>query len=156
MDIPNKPAKYGIKIFALVDAVSYYTSNLEIYGGVQPDGPFKLDNSAASVEKRLVKPIRNTGRNVTTDNWFTGIPLAIDLFKNYKLTLVETIRKNKRELPIELIATKNRPIYSSYFGFSEKKVTIVSYTPKKNKVVLLLSTMHHDSLIDKNEVKYQR
>lgn len=150
MYIPNKPAKYGIKIFALVDAISYYTSNLEIYAGVQPDGPFKLDNSAASVVKRLVEPIRNTGRNITCDNWFTSVPLAIDLFKNYKLTLVGTIRKNKRELPIELIATKNRPIYSSYFGFSEKKATIVSYTPKKNKVVLMLSTMHHDSLIDKN------
>ncbi|KAE9525832.1 hypothetical protein AGLY_014058, partial [Aphis glycines] len=150
MYIPNKPAKYGIKIFALVDAISYYKRNLEIYAGVQPDGPFKLDNSAASVVKRLVEPIRNTGRNITTDNWFTSVPLAIDLFKNYKLTLVGTICKNKRELPIELIATKNRPIYSSYFGFSEKKVTIVSYTPKKNKVVLMLSTMHHDSLIDKN------
>lgn len=155
MYIPNKPAKYGIKIFALVDVISYYTSNLEIYAGLQPDGPFRLDNSAASIVKRLVEPIRNSGRNITTDNWFTSIPLAIDLFKNYKLTLVGTIRKNKRELPSEFVATKNRPIYSSYFGFSEKKITIVSYAPKKNKVVLMLSTMHHDSSIDKctKEVK---
>jgi len=52
MSIPNRPAKYGIKMYALVDAISYYASNLEIYAGVQPDGPFKLDNSAASVMKR--------------------------------------------------------------------------------------------------------
>jgi len=150
MYIPNKPAKYGIKIFAVCDAINFYTSNLEIYAGVQPDGPFKLDNSASSVVKRLVQTFRNTGRNITTDNWFTSVPLAIDLFNNYKLTLVGTIRKNKRQLPIEFTSTKNRPIYTSYFGFSEEKVTIVSYTPKKNKIVLLLSTMHHSSTINES------
>uniref|UniRef100_A0A6P7G9Q2 Uncharacterized protein LOC114337367 n=1 Tax=Diabrotica virgifera virgifera TaxID=50390 RepID=A0A6P7G9Q2_DIAVI len=29
--IANKPAKYGIKIYALVDSTTFYTSNLEIY-----------------------------------------------------------------------------------------------------------------------------
>ncbi|XP_025195652.1 piggyBac transposable element-derived protein 4-like [Melanaphis sacchari] len=58
--MPNKPAKYGIKIFALVDSISYYTSNLEVYTGVQPDGPFRVDNSAISVTKRLVLPILKT------------------------------------------------------------------------------------------------
>ncbi|GBP60452.1 PiggyBac transposable element-derived protein 4 [Eumeta japonica] len=29
--LPSKPAKYGIKIFALVDATTYYSWNLEIY-----------------------------------------------------------------------------------------------------------------------------
>jgi len=43
MYIPNKPAKYGIKIFAVCDAINFHTSNLEIYAGVQPDGPFKLE-----------------------------------------------------------------------------------------------------------------
>ena len=37
--IPNKPAKYGIKIFALTDAKTYYSYNLEIYCGTQPEGP---------------------------------------------------------------------------------------------------------------------
>lgn len=66
MYIPNKPAKYGIKIFALVDSIHFYTSNLEIYAGKQPDGPFSVDESAACVVKRLVQHIRNTGRNITT------------------------------------------------------------------------------------------
>lgn len=51
---------------------------------------------------QLVESIRDTGRNVTTDNWLTSVPLAMDLFKNYKLTLMGIIRKNKRELSIEL------------------------------------------------------
>lgn len=65
--IPSKPAKYGIKIFALCDNLNVYTGNFEIYGGIQPDGPFKIDNRATSVAKRLIKPISKTGRNVTTE-----------------------------------------------------------------------------------------
>jgi len=37
--IPNKPNKYGIKIQALVDSRTFYTSNMEVYVGTQPDSP---------------------------------------------------------------------------------------------------------------------
>ena len=42
--IPNKPAKYGIKIQALVDAKTCCVCKMEIYAGKQPDGTFKVDN----------------------------------------------------------------------------------------------------------------
>jgi hypothetical protein len=43
--IPSKPAKYGIKVFALVDAKTSYTFNLEPYVGTQPEGgPYRLSN----------------------------------------------------------------------------------------------------------------
>ncbi|CAI6353650.1 unnamed protein product [Macrosiphum euphorbiae] len=144
--IPSKPAKYGIKIFAMVDNISYFTSNMEIYAGKQPDGPFSIDNSPNNVVHRLIQPIRNTGRNVTINNWFTSVPLADELL-NQKLTLLGTLRKNKTQIPQEFKITKNRPVFSSYFGFSGKKV-LVSYKPKNNKIVLLLSTMHNDNSID--------
>lgn len=35
--ITSKPAKYGIKVFALFDAKTYCTSHMEIYARVQPD-----------------------------------------------------------------------------------------------------------------------
>lgn len=145
--IANKPAKYGIKIYALVDARTFYTSNLEIYAGQQPDGPYKLDNRAASVVKRIITPILNTGRNVTMDNYFTSVPLAQDLVTNHRTTIVGTLRKNKREIPPELLDIKVRPPHSSMFAFSKKNV-LVSYVPRKGKNVLLLSTMHDDDAID--------
>lgn len=145
--IPSKPAKYGLKIFALADAKVFYTANLEVYVGTQPDGPYKLSNSPADLVERMVSPISRTGRNITIDNWFTSIPLASKLLNDHKLTLVGTIRKNKREIPPEFSQTKNRPICSTMFGF-QKDLTLVSYIPKKGKVVNLLSTMHHDDKID--------
>lgn len=146
--IKNKPAKYGIKIFSMVDANTYYTFNMETYVGTQPNGPYQADNSASEVVKRLVRPILGSGRNLTTDNWFTSVPLAKYLYKE-KITIVGTIRKNKREIPLDFISVKNRGQYSSLFGFS-KEGTLVSYVPKKGKVVLLLSTMHNDSAIDQD------
>lgn len=57
--IKNKPAKYGIKIFLIVCAKSFYTSNLEVYAGKQPEVPFRVESSGKNVE-RLVQPIHQT------------------------------------------------------------------------------------------------
>lgn len=143
--IRNKPAKYGLKIFAMVDSSCYYTSNLEVYVGKQTDPRFATDNRPQAVVLRLIKPISKTGRNVTMDNWFTSIPLAKELLNDHYLSMVGTMRKNKRELPpivttIKTIDSK-RPVGSSMFLFTEN-LTLVSYIPKSNKVVLLLSSMH--------------
>lgn len=37
--MPNKPAKYGLKMFTVCDAKTFYFSNFEVYCGKQPLGP---------------------------------------------------------------------------------------------------------------------
>ncbi|XP_019891791.2 uncharacterized protein LOC109612283 [Musca domestica] len=143
--IPNKPAKYGIKIFSAVDSTTYYTSKLEIYCGQQPLGPYNLSNKAEAVVRRIIQHLQNSGRNITTDNWFKSYSLAEYLLEK-KTTLVGTIRKNKRVLPPSFSQPKNREVKSTIFGF-RKKSTILSYIPKRNKCVLLLSTFHRDGKI---------
>ncbi|CAI6369859.1 unnamed protein product [Macrosiphum euphorbiae] len=148
--IANKPAKYGIKIYALVDARTFYTSNMEIYAGKQPPGPFQKDNSAACVVKRLIEPIDKSGRNITMDNYFTSVPLANELYANHRLTIVGTLRKNKREIPPEFTNIKSSPLQSTMFAYGQhtNNSLLCSYVPKKNKNVLMLSTMHRDDHID--------
>lgn len=138
-----------------MDSISYYTSNLEVYTGVQPDGPFRVVNSAISVTKRLVLPILKTGRNVTMDNWFTSIPLAEDIMLNNKLTIIGTLKKNKREVPPSFVCNKNRPVFGSYFGFQKNK-TLVCYKANKKKTVLLLSTMHSGKIIDETTAEKKK
>lgn len=147
--MPNKPAKYGIKVFALVCSKTFYTSNMEIYAGTQPNGPFKVCNSTESVAKRLIQPISKTGRNVTMDNWYTSIPLVRDLLYDHRLTFVGTVKKNKAEIP-SIFLEKDRPVNSSMFGF-RRECTLVSYVPKKKKIVLALSSMHTQDDIDEEE-----
>ena len=149
--IPNKPAKYGIKLFALCDAKMFYTANLEIYCGKQPDGPYSVSNKPADIVKRLVEPSKGKNRNLTTDNWYTSYPLAKELLKN-KITLVGTLRKNKKEIPSEMMPNKTKPVNSSMFAYQDD-ITLVSYCPKKNKSVLLLSTMHSDGTVDAESQK---
>ncbi|CAH1980145.1 unnamed protein product [Acanthoscelides obtectus] len=64
------------------------------------------------------------------------------------------MRKNKPQIPRELLDVKNRPVKSSLFAYGEdsdenpNKCLLVSYVPKRNKNVLLLSTLHDDGKID--------
>ncbi|UYV76808.1 hypothetical protein LAZ67_14002078 [Cordylochernes scorpioides] len=146
--IPNKPAKYGLKMYMMSDAHTFYTVNMEPYVG-NNRGPFYKSNASDDVVKRLVEPVSGTKRNITTDNWYTSFPLAQSLLTEHNLTLVGTLKKNKKEIPVEFLPNRNRPIFSSIFGFNEN-TTLVSYVPKKSKSVILLSTMHSTMTIDED------
>ncbi|CAI6370912.1 unnamed protein product [Macrosiphum euphorbiae] len=149
--IPSKPAKYGLKIFALVDAKSFYTGNLEIYCGTQPDGPYNMSSKPFDIVMRLLDNVTGSNRNLTCDNWYTSYPLATELLKK-QTTIVGTLRKNKKEIPVDFQPHKNKAVNSSFFGFQKEKM-ITSYTPKKNKAVILLSTMHNDTSVNSETKK---
>ncbi|KAK2873701.1 hypothetical protein Q8A73_024416, partial [Channa argus] len=63
-----------------------------------------------------------------------------------KLTMLGTISRNKPKCPSEIVKMQGRYLYSSIFVFTEK-ATVVSYCPKRNKNVLVMSTMHKDLII---------
>jgi hypothetical protein len=94
-----------------------------------------------------VHPVAGTNRNITGDNWFTSLSLVNKLLREKKLTYIGTLRKNKREISPQFLPNKNREKKSSVFGFQED-CSMVSYCPKKNRSVILLSSMHHDNAID--------
>lgn len=53
---------------------------------------------ASKLVKSLTASIHGTYRNITMDNWFTSIKRADDMLRDYKLTIVGTIRHNKKEI----------------------------------------------------------
>jgi hypothetical protein len=89
--------------------------------------------SPADVVERVISQISGSGGNVTVDNWFTSVPLEMNPLKNHNLTHLGTIRKNKKEIPPELVQTKNKAVNTSIFCF-RKEMTMVSYVPEKGKV----------------------
>lgn len=93
----------------------------------------------------MTEPIHGTNRNVTTDNWFTSVPLA-DIMLSKQLTIVGTLRKNKKEIPPAFLPNRTKEVKSSEFAFDNEK-TLVSFTPRKGKSVILLSTMHYTKSI---------
>lgn len=151
MYIPNKPNKYGLKLVMLADSSTKYMCNAMPYMGKNTNtGSEPL---ATYFVKELSKPYHGTNRNLTMDNWFTSVPMAEELLKPpYKLTVVGTLRSNKREIPKEMANTRSRPVGTSLFGF-DKEMTLVSYKPKSNKVVYLLSTTHDQPTINSDSKK---
>ncbi|CAF1308666.1 unnamed protein product [Rotaria sordida] len=143
--MPKKPGKYGLKLWLCVDVDSHYVFNASPYIGRQPNEQ-RQTQIGAKVVLELLKPLYGSSRNVTIDNFFTSIPSAKEL-QTKNLTLVGTLRKNKPQIPIEFQSNKNREVGSSLFGFQDD-LTLVSFVPKQNKAVLLLSSKHHDSQVD--------
>ena len=126
--IPSKPAKYGIKIWWICDAENAYPLKGIIYTGKV--GNVQRKNQGERVVKEFAAPFKNSGRNITMDNYFTTLPVAKHLL-SWKLTITGTLRQNKPYIPKQMAANKLRPEYSSLFGFHERNVALCSYVPKK-------------------------
>lgn len=147
--IPSKPGKYGIKFWMLSDSQTSYVCRLQVYIGRQGDK--RESNQGNRVVTDLCSSLKGTGRNVTCDNFFTSMNLLQQLKKD-NITVLGTVRKNRVELPPELVVTKGRDALSSKFAFHNDGM-LVSYCPKKGKVVLLMSSMHDQAGIDEGNPK---
>lgn len=138
--IPSKPAKYGIKIWWACDAKTKYPLQGILYTGREA-GEEREINQGENVLMKLARRYAKSGRTIVADNFFTTLEGAKKL-ASMGLAFVGTIRSNKRCIPAEMKKNKSRPVLSSNFGFHDK-VSICSYVPKKNKAVILLSTVHY-------------
>ena len=112
---------------------------MQVYLGKNNNAPREV-NPGTRVVLDMTKEIEKSGQNVTCDNFFTSLPLAQKLSEK-KLTIVETLKKNKPELPLQFAMTKGREVKSTLFAF-QNDAMIASYCTKKICVVPMLSTMH--------------
>lgn len=138
--IPSKPAKYGIKVWWACDATNGYPCQGIIYTG-KKDGQVRETNQGQRVLLELSEAYKSSGRTIVADNFFTSLE-AVKILQSKALAFVGTLRKNKTCIPAEMMPARDRPACSTEFGFQEN-VSLVSYVPKKNKAVLLLSSVHY-------------
>ena len=116
--MPSKPDKYGIKIWTLCDSHNGYCLNFEVYTEKGQGG-----NPEQKKGLRVVKQLTEflpAGYNITTDNFFPSVELAETLLKRpNSMTLLGTMRKNKKEIPDEFLNLQNRSEFDSKFGFTK-------------------------------------
>ena len=103
-------------------------------------------NQGERVVLHLAEQLTNNGRNITADIFFTSLDLVRKLLEN-RIAYVGTVRKNKPELPLSFTTTSGRHENSTLFGFQDS-VMILSYYPKKGKVVTLMSSLHSQPTVD--------
>ena len=114
----------------------------------------------------------NSNRCITADNFFTSIPLVNTLWSNGLEYLGYNVKKkNKYDEDVliqnwifrnnskqqirnsrRIFEKKKRAIGSSIFAFKDH-LSLVSYVPKKNKSVILVSSKHHEEKINENKQK---
>lgn len=145
--MPSKPRKYGLKIFWLCEAPSGFALNGYIYLGRQPGEPAH-NNLAFDITMDLCQPFYGSGRNVVMDNFFTSHLLATSLLQ-HRLTILGTVRLNRRDIPPYIRSLEGRNALSSQFAYDhDNKIIMVSYIPKRNKNVVLMSSTHSENTLE--------
>lgn len=86
-------------------------------------------------------------RIITCDNLFAIVTAATRMkFSSHSLRIISTIRKNKNEIPKSFIRTG--PAGMTRYAYTND-LTLLSYYPKRNKVVLILSSIYKRGRVDK-------
>lgn len=150
--MPSKPAKYGLKFWLACDSDNYYCCNIQFYCGKEENREVPLGEH---IVLSLTDFLKESGRNVTCDNFFTSLSLARKLLAK-KLTLVGTLRANRREIPRHLTTHQGRQFCTTIQARNNDGdcgVLLVSYMAKKNKVVNILSTLHKKTSLDHSTEK---
>jgi hypothetical protein len=149
--MPNKPDKFGIKFWLLVEVKSKYICNAYPYLG--KEDRYSAELQGESVVKTLSKPFNKNGHCIVMDNFFTSQKLA-EYLLTQKTLLLGTLNKKKREIP--LIAKKKQTLFDTTFLENENGTMMCIYQCKKKKNVLLLTTEHEIAHVSQSEANQKK
>ena len=127
--IPNKSSKYGIKVYVLADSKTFYFVSSKIYTRAGTHEPGLPVPTQALLD--LVPSISRTSRNITTDNYYMSIPLAMEL-KSRKLAVIGTMKKNTACIPPSFLAKADEGRVQYAFDHAYN-FTVLFFAPNKKK-----------------------
>ena len=144
----NKPDKFGIKFWLLVEVESKYLVNLRPYLEAQDKESSQGVPLAQDAVLRLVSPVKSKGYNITTDNFFTSVALAEKL-EVIATTVVGTVRANSKGITKAMTAPVKGGTNKPTFYYNDKHHCLfVNYRCKIKKNVCLFSTIHNSPFVD--------
>ena len=139
--MPTKPRKYGVKFFWLCEATTGFALKGMVYSERESDlVPHR--NLADDIVIKLCSVYFDTSRDIYVDRYFTSHGLVWNLLQQ-NLSLIGTIMVYRREVPSQFKAAKGREIISTKALYDHSnKILLLSYVPKRNKNVLVMSSLH--------------
>lgn len=124
-------SKYGKKLVLANDSQSKYVASAIPYLGKEGTEPPDDIMLGHHFTKELTKPYHESIRNVTAGDWYASVPLVTDLLRNCGMTLVGTVKENKK-IPKKMTESDSRALGSSGFLFIND-MTLVSHTAETSK-----------------------
>lgn len=156
--LPNKPHKWGFKLFVLC-GVSGYGYTFEIYSGQENSQSNRHQNepdlgASSNVVVRLARIIpRNANHRIYFDNYYTSIPLLVHLARQ-GIYSIGTVRRNRIpncKLPDDKALKKSdRGTCCEMVGTCDG-IEISAVVWKDNKTVTLLSTFAGENPVERVE-----
>ena len=146
--MPNKPDKFGVKMWVLADVKSKYCINYIPCLGSQDKDERGVNPLGYVVVQKLMESYFNLGYNVCTDNFFISAPLANFLLRK-KTTIVGTLCPTSKSVTRDML--KKKELFNSTFYKSDGKLVVV-YQGREKKVTPL-STMHINPVVNSNDNK---
>ena len=137
--MPNKPQRFGIKVWALADSRNAYLCNFQIYTG-KHENTMELGLSYRAVYD-LTQPYLNNGYKLYTDNFYTSPKLAKDLLVDGTY-LTGTVRTNRKGFPKDLVGEKLDKNVSVFLHCDG--ITAVHWKDKRD--VFCLSSLHGNEI----------
>ena len=135
--MPDKPVRFGIKVWLLASSKSRFVWQMEVYFGEGTGaGPHGL---GYHVVKRMVKGLENWGHCLVIDNFFASVNLFEELMCK-GMWATGTVRRTSKNLPGGLYREPDSTIRGSMviWNHIHRQMGVVSWQDKK--LVTLLST----------------
>ncbi|XP_070687599.1 piggyBac transposable element-derived protein 4 isoform X1 [Pempheris klunzingeri] len=143
-----RTTRFGLKMWVSCDVQTSYVWRASVDTGQEAGAPAE-QNQGRRVVLDMTEGLG--GVTVTCGSFFSSFGLAEELLRR-KITIVGAMHKKRPELPPRLQVAQGREVFSSIFAFTQTH-TLVSYAPKRNKNIILLSTKHREPEIDSGEKK---
>ena len=142
---PQKPTKWGIRIYVLSECDTGYICSFQPYFGKPttdslpwPDQPFTTRIVLHLVDQVAAKA-QGSGYHVYTDRFYTSMPLARKL-QDHQMHLTGTVQKNRKGLPKDLKRLRLKNHEKKVFRHPDNLMTLCW---KNKRLIFMLSTWHN-------------
>ena len=140
---PNKPTKYGLKIFVLADSNTGYVYNFVLYTGSETTTSLPATFSDLPVPAQyvmaLMEDMLDRGHIVFTDRYYSSIPLA-DTLSSRGTGLVGTLVRNRKGLPKEVRGSAFKLAANEVRAWRNEKNLVVAWRHENKKPVVMIGT----------------
>ncbi|GFN88744.1 PiggyBac transposable element-derived protein 4-like [Plakobranchus ocellatus] len=133
---PNKPDKFGIKVFELCDSNTAYCSKLDFYTGKRQSSPH---GATFDVVEGLIAPYLDCGRTLYVDNYYTS-PILFTYLKEHGTLACGTMRMNRQRGPPKEMLPKLKKGDKTVTTLTDGTLNYIRFMDRKE--VRILTTAH--------------